>query len=81
MARGMNKVTLLGFVEREPELRRAADERVVASFTVSTSRNWTTGSGIDGSATEWFNVVAWDDLAEAAEAHLTQNQRLYAESV
>ena len=79
MARGMNKVTLLGFVEREPEVRRAADGRAVASFAVSTSRGWTTGSGIGGSATEWFNVVAWGDLAEAAETHLTKNQRLYAE--
>jgi single-strand DNA-binding protein len=75
----MNKVTLVGFVEREPELRRAADGRAVASFTVSTSRDWTTGSGIDGSATEWFNVVAWGALAEAAKARLIKNQRLYAE--
>lgn len=79
MARGMNKVTLVGFVEREPELGRAADGQAVASFTVSTTRNMTAGSSMDGCATEWFKMVAWGDLAEAAGVHLTKNQRLYAE--
>lgn len=79
MARGMNKVTIIGFVEREVEIRRTANGQPVASFSVSTSRNWTTNAGENRKATEWFNVVAWGDLAEAAEAQLHKDQRLYAE--
>jgi single-strand DNA-binding protein len=79
MARGLNKVMIIGSVEREPEVRRAANGQPVASFAVSTSREWTTNAGEDRNAVEWFNVVAWGDLAEAAEAQLHKDQRLYAE--
>jgi single-strand DNA-binding protein len=79
MARGMNKVMIIGFVEREPELRSAANGQPVASFSVSTSRHWTTNAGEERNATEWFNVVAWGNLAEAAQAQLHKDQRLYAE--
>ena len=41
MARGMNKVMIIGFVERDPELRHTANGQPVASFSVSTSRRWT----------------------------------------
>jgi single-strand DNA-binding protein len=79
MARGMNKVMIIGFVEREPEIRHTANGQPVSSFTVSTSRHWTTNAGEDRNATEWFNIVAWGDLAEAAETQLQKDQRLYAE--
>lgn len=79
MARGMNKVMIIGFVEREPEMRHAADGQPVTCFGVSTKRRWTTNAGKSREATEWFNVVAWGDLAEAASARLQRDQRLYAE--
>ena len=79
MARGMNKVTIIGFVERKPEIRHTANGQSVASFSVSTSRHWTTNAGESRNATEWFNIVAWGDLAEAAGARLQTDQRLYAE--
>ena len=79
MARGMNKVMIIGFVERKPEVRHTANGQPVASFSVSTSRHWTTNAGEDRNATEWFNVVAWGDLAEAAGTQLEMDQRLYAE--
>ena len=79
MARGMNRVTILGFVEREPEIRHAADGRSVASFVVSTNDSWMTSSGVDGNVPEWFSIVAWGDLAETAKAQLEKDQRLYAE--
>jgi single-strand DNA-binding protein len=79
MARGMNKVMIIGFVEREPEVRSAANGQAVASFSVSTNRRWTTNSGESREATEWFNLVAWGELAGAATRHLHKNQRIYAE--
>ncbi len=79
MARGMNKVMLIGFVERGPELRHRANGLPVASFSISTNRRWTTNAGETREATEWFHVVAWGDLAEAAHRLLQEDQRLYVE--
>jgi single-strand DNA-binding protein len=79
MARGMNKVMVIGFVEREPELRHTANGQPVVSFSVSTTRRWTTNSGENREATEWFNVVAWDNLAEVANRLLRKDNRVYAE--
>jgi single-strand DNA-binding protein len=79
MARGLNKVMLIGFVERDLEVRYTAQGQAVTSFGVSTSRRWTTSAGEARESTEWFNVVAWGNLAEAAARQLRQDQRIYAE--
>ena len=79
MARGMNKVMIIGFVEHKPEIRHTASGQPVAAFSVSTSRHWTNNAGEDRSTTEWFSVVTWGDLAEAAVAQLHKDQRLYVE--
>ena len=79
MARGLNKVMIIGFVEREPELRSTDNGHPVASFCVSTRRHWTTNAGQTRESCEWFNVVAWGDLASACGQWLRRHQRLYAE--
>jgi single-strand DNA-binding protein len=79
MARGLNKVTIIGFVEREPEVRRTNAGQLVASFCVSTNRRWTTNAGEQREANEWFNLVAWDQLAQAASELIRSEQRIYAE--
>lgn len=79
MARGLNKVMIIGFVERAPDLRRTTQGQAVATFSVSTNRCWTTNAGDVRESTEWFNIVAWGKLAEAANKHLSNDQRLYAE--
>jgi len=79
MARGLNRVMIIGFVECEPELRRSTHRRSVACFAVSTTCQWTTSAGEKHIATECFNIVAWGDLAEVAKTRLQKGQRLYAE--
>jgi single-strand DNA-binding protein len=79
MARGMNKVMLIGFVEREPELRHTSNGQPVASFSISTKRQWTTSAGEAREAMEWFHIVAWGALATAAKKHLQASQRIYVE--
>jgi single-strand DNA-binding protein len=79
MARGMNKVMIIGFVERDPEVRRTAEGQAVASFGVSTNRRWTTNSGQSRESTEWFQLVSWGKLAELAGHRIRKNQRIYAE--
>jgi len=64
MARGLNKAMIIGFVERGPEKRYTPQGQAVTSFSVSTSRRWTTNAGEARQSKEWFHVVAWGQLAE-----------------
>ncbi len=79
MARGMNKVMVIGFVERGPEMRRASDGQLVTSIGVATERRWTTNAGQARQSTAWFHVVAWGSLAESANRWLQEGQRVYAQ--
>jgi len=77
--RGLNKVMIIGNVGRDPEMRYTPSGRPVTSFSVATSRTWTSADGERREETEWFNVVAWGNLAEICKAHLSKNQQVYVE--
>lgn len=79
MTRGMNKVVVIGFVERDPELRHTANGKAVASFGISTRRRWTTSAGEARESTEWFTIVAWGSLAQAVSENVRKDQRIYAQ--
>ncbi len=79
MGRGLNKVMIIGYVGREPEMRYTPSGRPVTSFSVATSRSWTSAEGERREETEWFNVVAWGNLAEICKAHLSKSQQVYVE--
>jgi single-strand DNA-binding protein len=79
MPRGLNKVMIIGIVGREPEMRYTPGGRPVTSFSVATSRSWTSAEGERREETEWFNVVAWGALAEICKSHLTKDQQVYVE--
>jgi len=79
MGRGLNKVIIIGVLGRDPEMRYTPSGRPVTSFSVATSRTWVSAEGERREETEWFNVVAWGNLAEICKAHLTKNQQVYVE--
>ncbi len=79
MSRGLNKVMIIGHVGRDPEMRYTPSGRPVTSFSVSTSRTWTSAEGEKRTETEWFNVVAWGTLAEICKTHLSRHQQVYVE--
>jgi single-strand DNA-binding protein len=79
MARGLNKVMIIGHLGRDPEMRYTPNGRPVTSFSVATTRTWTSAEGERREETEWFNVVAWGNLAEICKAHLTKGQQVYVE--
>ena len=60
-------------------MRYTPSGRPVTSFSVATSRTWVSAEGERREETEWFNVVAWGNLAEICKAHLTKNQQVYVE--
>jgi single-strand DNA-binding protein len=75
----MNKVMIIGFVERDPEMRRLANGQPVTSFSLSATRQWITNAGEARASTEWFSVVAWGELAEAVSELLQKDQRVYVQ--
>ena len=79
MSRGLNKIMIIGRLGREPEMRYTPSGRPVTTFSVATSRNWTTSEGERRIETEWFNVVAWGNLAEICKQHLSKGQQVYIE--
>jgi single-strand DNA-binding protein len=79
MSRGLNKVMIIGRLGRDPEMRYTPSGRPVTTFSVATSRNWTTSDGEKHIETEWFNIVAWGNLAEICNQFLTKGQQVYIE--
>jgi single-strand DNA-binding protein len=79
MVKGLNKVMLIGRVEGEPEVRQTPTGRSVATFSLATPRSWTSSEGEHHEETEWFNVVAWGNLADICEKHVRQNEQIYVE--
>jgi single-strand DNA-binding protein len=79
MSRGLNKVMIIGHLGREPEMRYTPSGRPVTSFSVATTRSWNSPDGERREETEWFNVVAWGNLAEICKQYLTKGQQVYVE--
>ena len=79
MARGLNKVMVIGNIGRDPEMRYIPSGKPVTSFSVASSRSWTNSEGERREETEWFNVVAWGNLAEICKQHLCKGQQVYIE--
>ncbi|MGH2524275.1 MAG: single-stranded DNA-binding protein [Anaerolineales bacterium] len=79
MGRGLNKVMLIGNLGRDPEMRYTPSGRPVTSFTLATTRSWNSPDGERHEETDWFNVVAWGNLAEICKQYLSKGQQVYVE--
>jgi single-strand DNA-binding protein len=80
MARGINKVILIGNLGRDPEVRYTTDGAAVATFSVATSMEWTDkGTGEKKERTEWHRVVAWRKLGEICGQYLSKGSQVYIE--
>jgi len=79
MARGLNKVMIIGLLGRDPEMRFTSSGRPVTSFSVATTRGWTNNEGERQEETEWFHVVTWGGLAELCKKRLQKGAQVYVE--
>ena len=79
MTRCLIKVLIIGRIGRDPEMRYTPSGRPVTTFSVGTTRTWNTSDGEKRSETEWFNVVAWSNLAEICKQHLSKDRLVYIE--
>ena len=80
MARGINKVILIGNLGRDPETRYSQGGNAVTKFSVATSESWRDrNSGEQQERTEWHNVVCFSKLAEIAGEYLRKGSKVYIE--
>jgi len=80
MARGINKVMLIGNLGRDPETRYAQSGSAVTRFSIATSESWKDkASGEMQERTEWHNIVCFARLAEIAGEYLRKGSKVYIE--
>ncbi len=80
MARGINKVILIGNLGQDPETRYLPDGNAVTNVSVATSKSWKDrDSGQTNERTEWHKVVFFRRLAEIAGEYLHKGSKVYIE--
>jgi single-strand DNA-binding protein len=80
MARGINKVILIGNVGADPEVRYATNGNAITTISIATSESWKDKtSGEMQERTEWHRVVFFNRLAEIAGEYLKKGSKVYAE--
>ena len=83
MSRSLNKVTLIGNLGSDPEVRSTPGGNRVAQFSLATSRTWNDQSGNKQEKTEWHRCVVWNtkgsQLADIVERYVKKGDKIYVE--
>ena len=80
MARGVNKVILIGNLGADPEIRHTSSGISVANVNLATSESWTDKTtGDRQERTEWHRLTLWRQLAEIAGQYLKKGSKIYVE--
>ncbi|MCF4008839.1 single-stranded DNA-binding protein [Rheinheimera sp. UJ63] len=80
MARGINKVILIGNLGADPEVRYMPQGGAVANMTIATSESWTDKATNERKEqTEWHRIVIYQRLAEIAGEYLRKGSKVYIE--
>ena len=83
MSRSLNKVTLIGNLGNDPEVRSTSGGNRVATFSLATSRSWNGPAGDRQEKTEWHRCVVWNtktsQLADIVERYVKKGDKLYVE--
>jgi len=75
----LNKIMLIGNLGKDPEFNVTSGGTPVAKFSLAVSRNTKTRNGERVKETDWFNIVAWRQLAEICEKYLHRGSKVYIE--
>jgi single-strand DNA-binding protein len=76
----LNKVTIIGNVGRDPNLRYLENGRAVCDFSVATNERWKDReSGEPRERTTWFRVTCWNGLAETVGQYVQKGRQIYIE--
>ena len=80
MARGINKVIIIGNLGADPEVRHTGGGTAICSFNLATSESWTDKqSGEKQERTEWHRIKAFGKLAEICGEYLKKGRQVYVE--
>jgi len=83
VSRSLNKVTLIGNLGNDPEVRSTTGGSRVATFSLATSRSWNNPSGEKQEKTEWHRCVVWNtkgsQLADVVEKYVKKGDKVYVE--
>jgi single-strand DNA-binding protein len=83
VSRSLNKVTLIGNLGADPELRSTNNGSRVATFSLATSRSWNNPAGDKQEKTEWHRCVVWNtkgsQLADIVEKYVKKGDKIYVE--
>ena len=80
MARGVNKVILIGNLGRDPEIRYTQDQRPIANLRIATSYRWQDRSTNEWrDRTDWHSVVCFARMAEICNEYLRKGSKVYIE--
>lgn len=78
-SRCLNRVTLIGNLTRDPELRYTPSGMAVASFGLATNRVWVTKQGERKEDAQFHRIVAWNKLGELCSQLLSKGRRVYVD--
>jgi len=73
----VNKVTLIGRLGRDPEMRYSQSGMAIANFSMATSEIWNDKNGQKQERTEWHRIVAFDRLGEICGQYLAKGKLIY----
>jgi single-strand DNA-binding protein len=75
----LNKITLIGNVGSDPEMRYTPNGKAVTSFRMATNYRYNGPDGERREETEWFRVSVWGKQAESCNQFLSKGRRVYVE--
>lgn len=75
----LNRMTAIGNLGSDPEMRYTPNGNPVTTFNVAVNRTYNTQDGERHEETEWFRVVAWNQLAERCNQYLSKGQKVYVD--
>lgn len=75
----LNKIMLIGNLGKDPELQVTSDGTPFTRFSLAVNRYTKSSNGERKEETEWFNIVAWRQLAETCERYLHKGSKVYIE--
>lgn len=79
MARGINRVFLIGNLGKDPELKTFSNGGSLCNATLATSESWKDKDGQQQERTEWHNVVFHNKLGEVVAQYLSKGSKVYVE--
>ncbi len=79
MGKSVNRVTLLGNLGQDPEMRSTQSGKSVCTLNIATSKRYKNQSGEWQESTDWHKVVLWERLADIAGQYLQKGGKVYIE--